>query len=199
MLNSVARVGLERCLSTGSFGSRQTLRMKLCPIIRHGTTLINQETMTSSSSSFSVSRWVKTLQKDHVFCSTKDASNKELKRCFCSRQTDDTSAAAAKQALGKIEGKLHLAFTCKVCGMRTARGISKHAYEKGVVIVKCNGCDNNHLIADNLDWFKGAKGAGRNIEEIMAAKGEEVRSQLTEDDILEISSLDNDAQTDGKS
>ncbi|XP_063966528.1 DNL-type zinc finger protein-like isoform X2 [Lytechinus pictus] len=199
MLNSVARVGLERCLSTGSFGSRQTLRMKLCPIIRHGTTLINQETMTSSSSSFSVSRWVKTLQKDHVFCSTKDASNKELKRCFCSRQTDDTSAAAAKQALGKIEGKLHLAFTCNVCGMRTARGISKHAYEKGVVIVKCNGCDNNHLIADNLDWFKGAKGAGRNIEEIMAAKGEEVRSQLTEDDILEISGLDNDAQTDIKS
>ncbi|XP_071510989.1 DNL-type zinc finger protein-like, partial [Diadema antillarum] len=102
------------------------------------------------------------------------------------------SSEDGKQALGKIQGKLHLAFTCKVCGTRTARSISKQAYEKGVVIVRCSGCDSNHLIADNLDWFKGAEGAGRNIEEIMAAKGEKVRSELTEEETLEITSLDVD-------
>ncbi|XP_072176636.1 uncharacterized protein [Diadema setosum] len=102
------------------------------------------------------------------------------------------SSKDGKQALGKIQGKLHLAFTCKVCGTRTARSISKQAYEKGVVIVRCSGCDSNHLIADNLDWFKGAEGAGRNIEEIMAARGEKVRSELTEEETLEITSLDVD-------
>ena len=38
----------------------------------------------------------------------------------------------------------------------------------------------------------------RNIEEIMAAKGENIRSQLTEDDMLEISSLDTDTLSDEK-
>lgn len=38
----------------------------------------------------------------------------------------------------------------------------------------------------------------RNIEEIMAAKGENIRSQLTEDDMLEISSLDTDTPSDEK-
>lgn len=60
------------------------------------------------------------------------------------------------ETLGKITPKFYLAFTCKVCGERVKKTISRQAYEKGVVIVKCQGCSNNHLIADNLDWFKGA-------------------------------------------
>ena len=30
---------------------------------------------------------------------------------------------------------------------------SKHSYEKGVVIIQCDGCKGNHLIADNFGWF----------------------------------------------
>lgn len=79
-----------------------------------------------------------------------------------------------RKELGKLEGKLKLMFTCKKCSTRNTRLISKLAYNKGVVIVRCNGCKNNHLIADNLGWFPEIS-TRTNIEKIMALKGETVR------------------------
>lgn len=83
------------------------------------------------------------------------------------------------QKLGKIEPKLFIAFTCKVCKTRLEKHISKIAYTKGVVIITCDGCKENHLIADNLGWFPNLKSM-RNIEDIMAAKGETVQKTLPE-------------------
>ncbi|KFM78808.1 DNL-type zinc finger protein, partial [Stegodyphus mimosarum] len=79
--------------------------------------------------------------------------------------------------IGKIQPKLFLAFTCKICKSRIEKYISKTAYTKGVVIVRCDGCQENHLIADNLGWFPNLKSM-RNIEEIMAAKGEVVKKSV---------------------
>jgi len=82
-----------------------------------------------------------------------------------------TNLAKFTTALGQIEGKYELTFTCNVCTSRSTRSFSKLSYHKGVVIITCPGCSNRHLIADNLGWFEGAK----NIEEMAKAKGEIVQ------------------------
>ena len=45
-------------------------------------------------------------------------------------------------------------FTCNKCETRAIRSFTKNAYENGVVLIKCEGCENIHLIADNLGWFE---------------------------------------------
>lgn len=69
--------------------------------------------------------------------------------------------------------KLQLCYTCLKCNYRNMKYISKQAYKKGVVIVKCDDCQNNHLIADNLNWFTD-KGDDNNVEAILRKKGQSV-------------------------
>lgn len=87
--------------------------------------------------------------------------------------------AISSTPLAKLEGKYHLEYTCKKCNARNSHQISKIAYQKGVVIVTCSGCNNHHLIADNLNWFTDLNGK-RNIEEILAEKGEKVKKMSTD-------------------
>ena len=63
-------------------------------------------------------------------------------------------APPSKSEVGKVAGKMCIVYTCKVCQTRSSKLFSKVSYDKGIVIVKCPGCDNLHLIADNLGWFE---------------------------------------------
>ncbi|EZA61936.1 hypothetical protein DMN91_009362 [Ooceraea biroi] len=99
---------------------------------------------------------------------------------LCHNRLLHDSSSESKE-LGKLEGKMRLIFTCKKCSTRNSKLISKLAYDKGVIIVRCDGCKNNHLIADNLGWFTEIH-KGINIEKIMATKGESVRRVMNDVD-----------------
>ncbi|XP_013417310.1 DNL-type zinc finger protein [Lingula anatina] len=95
--------------------------------------------------------------------------------------SDVSSDTQDEESLGQVKPRLAMVFTCKVCSTRAAKTFSKLAYEKGIVIIRCPGCESLHLIADNLGWFKHFE--HRNVEEMLAARGEEVKKMLADENI----------------
>lgn len=94
-----------------------------------------------------------------------------------------TNSSPSTSEVGKLTERFQLIYTCKKCNTRNEAYISKIAYTKGVVIVCCQGCNARHLIADNLKWFSDQK---KNIEDILAAKGESVIKVTNYKENLEI-------------
>ncbi|KAI8621384.1 DNL zinc finger-domain-containing protein, partial [Chytriomyces sp. MP71] len=66
--------------------------------------------------------------------------------------------------------RLLIGFNCNKCDHRTHKFMSKQAYETGVVIITCDGCQAKHLIADHLGWFDSVKKEGT-IEDIIRRRG----------------------------
>ena len=91
-------------------------------------------------------------------------------RTFTSTPTPTIKGVSAREAYLFV-------YTCKVCGERSERKISKQAYHHGVVLVKCPGCEKNHLVADNLKWFDDKP---INIQSIMEGQGESVVTGVAE-------------------
>lgn len=98
-----------------------------------------------------------------------------------SRPTFSASCASASDHVLPVRAdvKMNIQFTCTVCNTRNDKYFSKRAYTSGVVIIRCDGCQNNHLIADHLNWFSHVK--GRNIEEILTEKGVKVQRNANGD------------------
>ena len=69
-----------------------------------------------------------------------------------------------------------------VHGVRHAVGekFSEHAYRHGVVVVRCPGCGNDHLIADNLGFFED----DWTLEDMLRARGDSVET-LDDDNLAE--------------
>lgn len=88
---------------------------------------------------------------------------------------DDDNSAVKHSAISKLKTSarhdLAMVFTCKVCETRSVKTACRESYERGVVVVRCDGCNNLHLIADRLGWF----GEPGSIEDFLVARGEEVK------------------------
>eukprot|EP00934_Nitzschia_sp_Nitz4_P003310 Nitzschia sp. Nitz4//scaffold13_size275219//147652//148332//NITZ4_000882-RA/size275219-processed-gene-0.160-mRNA-1//-1//CDS//3329536038//3300//frame0 len=121
-------------------------------------------------------------------------------RCFSTGTSDDSipqhhelgSAPEDTSVPGAEKGgrKLAVVFTCTVCNTRSAKRFTERAYTQGVVIVTCPGCNNRHLIADNLGYFSDEDG-GWSVEKALSKMGENVRAvnnenvlELTVDDVF---------------
>ncbi|KIJ65180.1 hypothetical protein HYDPIDRAFT_175201 [Hydnomerulius pinastri MD-312] len=103
-----------------------------------------------------------------------------------------SSTPAQQVKFDPAEPRLAIAFTCTAddCNHRSAHTFTKRSYERGIVIIQCPSCKNRHLIADHLGWFKDdtAEGKLRTIEDILRARGEEVRrGNLDGDGVVEFS------------
>jgi len=66
--------------------------------------------------------------------------------------------------------KFKIMYTCKVCEHRNSHMISRLAYNQGIVIVTCAGCNSRHLISDKT----GLLDYGVFNVEMLAASGESV-------------------------
>lgn len=103
-----------------------------------------------------------------------------------------------KHILGRIDRKLKLSFTCKKCNCRNTKIISKLSYEKGIVIVRCDGCKNNHLIADHLGWFPHLEKKLNNLDYLLRTRAKEIERMRNNTDVyFEAISKDlmNDSET----
>ncbi|CAG8715993.1 4948_t:CDS:1, partial [Acaulospora colombiana] len=93
------------------------------------------------------------------------SSNSELSP----KDSDVTSARLDHEHVANR--RLLISFTCKVCLHRSTKTMSKHAYERGVVLIQCPSCLNRHLIADHLGFFRDGR---TTIEDLMLEQGEKV-------------------------
>ncbi|GFR12483.1 DNL-type zinc finger protein [Trichonephila clavata] len=154
--------------------------LRFNPVFRHIFSCFNKRCFVIRCNNY-----LKPIIFQNKFCNIENQYSFNISRqCSNEAYEHHSGSSVTSGAVGKIKPKLFLAFTCKICKARIEKHISKAAYTKGVVIVTCDGCKENHLIADNLGWFPNLQ-AMRNIEDFMQAQGETVKRTIDNDKIKE--------------
>ncbi len=113
-------------------------------------------------------------QHHHHHCHHEHHENHEI-----SNSSDGNGNSGV--AIGKIDLYMAAQFKCGKCQTHNSHVFLKKTYEEGQVIVRCPGCKNLHLIADNKGWF----GDERNVEQILRAQGKKVR-HLSANEVMQL-------------
>ena len=93
----------------------------------------------------------------------------------------------AKENDPKKFPQMQAVFTCNKCETRQSKVFSRLAYEQGVVVVKCEGCGVQHIMADNLGYFENMTGEKAvNVEDLLRAKGETVDNRLSAEGVTDL-------------
>ena len=101
-----------------------------------------------------------------------------------STSIDFPGVSASANGLSSQPPQLMLAvYTCKVCETRSARRITKAAYERGSVLLCCPGCKKLHVLSDHLGYFDDAT---VDAAKILEERGEIVRRVTSSDALLEL-------------
>ncbi|KAL4955544.1 DNL zinc finger-domain-containing protein [Aspergillus filifer] len=124
-----------------------------------------------------------TIPQNTTRCNSSDASNENRPSPLTDRPSNpDTDAANAEQNRTRREKEpaYQLTFTCKPCGERSTHRISKHGYHRGTVLIRCPGCENRHVISDNLKIFFEHK---MTLEDMLAQSGRKLTKGALQGDV----------------
>lgn len=102
-------------------------------------------------------------------------------------QTIASDSAKSVEIPGSRTGgrKLAIVFTCNVCETRSAKQFTEQAYLHGVVLVRCPGCQNLHLIADRLGWFDDTDGTQFDLDKLAEMTGQPIK-RIGSDNVWEV-------------
>jgi len=115
-------------------------------------------------------------------------NNKGIIKESSNNDNNNTSSEVLSDIPGAQTGgkKLAIVYTCTVCGTRSAKQFTEQAYRHGVVMVRCPGCENLHLIADRLGFFEEESW---DIEKAMTRMGEQVTA-INDDNVFQLTLKD---------
>ncbi|KAL3478091.1 DNL zinc finger-domain-containing protein [Aspergillus californicus] len=116
------------------------------------------------------------------FTTTRYNSNTSSPAPLTNRTTTpqtDAENEAANKTRREQEPQYQIQFTCRPCGERSTHTMSKHAYHRGTVLIRCPKCENRHVISDNLKIFFENR---KTLDDILAEGGQKImRGQLSGD------------------
>jgi len=119
---------------------------------------------------------IRSLHTSHLARSSSDAvtssSAGDASANASNGSTTGSQPQSERSAIGSVRADMGIVFTCSKCDTRSVKAFSRAAYTKGVVLVRCPGCQSHHLIADHLGFF-GEK--GWTVESLEKEQGVRVR------------------------
>ena len=145
---------MKRAASRAWFRAVSSLLLRDGGGCNNGGVLRASTLSSSSSSSFSSCFSPRVVAVGTFSSSTSRGKQTPLNR---GNSSSSSSSSSDDNATGEKKKELYMVFTCNKCETRSTKGFSKRAYNYGVVIVTCPGCESKHVVADRLGWF-GEKG-----------------------------------------